>query len=123
MVTIQPDIAKNVLVIELSGRPTADELPAAERAMTAAIARLRPPFGVLSDVRELESLAAVPLEEFTRLALMLREAKVSRVVRVVGKSQAAAVQLERFSRAMKHSAHLAFSREEAWALFGNPRTP
>lgn len=123
MVIIQPDVAKNVLVIEFSGAPTADELPAAERDMVSAIARLRPPFGVLSDVRQLESLEAVPLEGFTRLANMLRDAKVSRVVRVVGKSHSAAIQLERFSRAMKHSAHLAFSREEAWTLLGVVRVP
>lgn len=123
MVIIEPDVAKNVLILEMIGTPSADDLPAAERAMASAIARLRPPFGVLSDVRRLESLEAVPLDGFARLAGLLRDAKVSRVVRVVGKSQAAAVQLERLSRAMRHSAHLAFSREEAWALLGAVRGP
>lgn len=81
-----------------------------------AIKRLRSPFDVLSDVRALDSLDDIPMAEARRLGRLLGDAKVRRVVRVVGKSSAAAIQMERVARELGHSAHLAFSREEAEAL-------
>jgi hypothetical protein len=74
---------------------------------------------VLSDIRELDTMEAFLPENFSRLSGILREFGVRKVVRVVGKKAQAAVQMERLSRHIKgHTAHLAFSLEEAEAVFG-----
>lgn len=116
MVRISPDVGRNFLLLEFSGRPEPSELADAEAQLLLAIKRLRSPFDVLSDVRNLDSLEGIPLAEARRLGRLLGSAKIRRVVRVVGKSSAAAIQMERIARELGHSAHLAFSREEAEAL-------
>lgn len=116
MVRIELDVGRNFLLLEISGRPTSEEAVEAEAQMRAAITRLRAPFDVVSDVRGLESLEDVPSADTRRLGELLSRAKVRRVVRVVGKSSIAAIQMERVARMLGHSAHLAFSREEAEAL-------
>lgn len=102
--------------MELSGRPGPADVPLAVEQVREAIARLRSPFDVLSDVRALESLEDLPQTEARRIGELLAKAKVRRVVRVVGKSSSAAIQMERLARMLGHSAHLAFSREEAELL-------
>lgn len=116
MVRIAPDVGRNFLLIELAGRPTSDEVAAAVAQAQEAVKRLRSPFDVISDVRNLESLESIPVADAKRVGQVLAEAKVRRVVRVVGKSGAAAIQMERIARELGHSAHLAFTREEAEAL-------
>lgn len=116
MVRITPDVGRNFLLMELSGRPSAADIAPAEAQLREAITRLRSPFDVLSDVRGLESLEDLPVADAKRIGELLARAKVRRVVRVVGKSSIAAIQMERIARMLGHSAHLAFSREEAEAL-------
>lgn len=116
MVTVTPDVGKNRLVLEFRGRPGVQHMPAAEEQLKAAIARLKPSFDVLSDIRHFEGFDA-PLDECSRLAQLIAAAKPRRVVRVVGKSTTGAVQMERLSRLLNHSAHLAFSLEEAEQVF------
>ena len=116
MVRIEPDVGRNFLLMEISGRPTSADVAPAEAQVREAIKRLRAPFDVLSDVRNLESLDDLPLADARRLGELLSHAKIRRVVRVVGKSSTAAIQMERVARSLGHSAHLAFSREEAEAL-------
>lgn len=116
MVRIEPDVGRNFLLMEISGRPTPEEVAIAEAHVRAAIRRLKPRFAVLSDVRNLESLDGLTAADARRIGELLAGAHVRRVVRVVGKSSAAAIQMERLARSLGHSAHLAFSREEAMAL-------
>lgn len=116
MVSITPDVGRNFLLIELSGRPTAAEVTPAIVQLREAIPRLRTPFDVISDVRGLESLDELPVAEARRFGELLSKARVRRVVRVVGRSSTAAIQMERIARELGHSAHLAFSREEAEGL-------
>lgn len=116
VVRIEPDVGRNFLLLEISGRPTSADVAPAEAQVREAIKRLRSPFDVLSDVRNLESLDDLPLADAKRLGELLSHAKIRRVVRVVGKSSTAAIQMERVARSLGHSAHLAFSREEAEAL-------
>lgn len=116
MVRITPDVGRNFLLMEISGRPTGAEVVEAEAVLRQAVSRLRAPFDVLSDVRGLESLDDLPLADARRVGEFLATAKVRRVVRVVGKSSTAAIQMERIARMLGHSAHLAFSREEAEGL-------
>lgn len=116
VVRISPDVGRNFLLMEISGRPVSADLAPAEAQVREAIKRLRSPFDVLSDVRGLESLDDLPVADAKRLGELLAQAKVRRVVRVVGKSSTAAIQMERIARSLGHSAHLAFSREEAEAL-------
>ncbi len=116
MVRITPDVGRNFLLIELGGRPQSSEVNEALAQAKEAVQRLRAPFDVISDVRTLESLESIPIADARKVGELLAQAKVRRVVRVVGKSGAAAIQMERIARELGHSAHLAFTREEAEAL-------
>jgi hypothetical protein len=116
LVRITPDVGRNILIIEISGRPGPQEVADAETQLREAVARLRSPIDVLSDVRGLESLDDLGPDDGRRIGQVLSKAKVRRVVRVVGKSSSAAIQMERLARALGHSAHLAFSREEAMTV-------
>ncbi len=116
MVHITPDVGRNILIIEISGRPAPHEVSDAETQLRDAVARLRVPIDVLSDVRELESLDDLSPDDARRVGALLSKAKVRRVVRVVGKSSTAALQMERLARGLGHSAQLAFSREEAMTV-------
>ena len=116
VVRVTPQIGKNRLVIEISGRPSQAELEPLEQDLKAAVSRLRVPFDVLSDVHDLESLDGVKLDGVVALGHLLKSTGVRRVVRVVGKSSSGAVHMERLARLIRHSAHLAFTREEAEAM-------
>ncbi len=90
-----------------------------EAQLREALARLRPPVDVLSDIRELETMEAVLSADFTRVGQLLYGFGIRKIVRVVGKSAQAALQLERLSRQLKgNTAHLAFSMDEAEQVFG-----
>lgn len=118
MVRISPDVGKNRVIIKFSGSPGSDGALMAERELRAALERLRPPIDVLSDIRELQSLDRLLAEDFKRVSEILREFGVKKVVRVVGKSAQAAVHMQRLSRHLNgHTAHLAFSMEEAEQVF------
>ncbi len=113
MIRVLCDVGKNRVLLEFSGQPSQADLTAAEIDLRAGLARLRSPVDVLSDVSQLDSLEAISMADLERTGAMLRELGVRRVVRVVGRSKSGALQMERISRLLKHSAHLAFSREEA----------
>lgn len=119
MVRISPDVGRNRVLIQLSGAPTSAEAVTGERELRDALARLRSPVDVLSDIRELETMESLLPDDFSRLGEILRSFGVRKVVRVVGKRAQAAVQMERLSRHLKsHTAHLAFSMDEAEQVFG-----
>ena len=119
MVRISPDVGRNRINIELSGKPCTAEALTAERELREALSRLRAPVDVLSDIRELQTLEALLPDDFLRLGTVLRTFGVKKVVRVVGKSAQAAVYMERMSRQLAgHTAHLAFSLAEAEQVFG-----
>ena len=119
MVRISPDVGRNRIVITLSGAPSSAEVTVVEQELRAALGRLRSPVDVLSDIRELETMEGLVGDDFRRLGGVLHGFGVRKVVRVVGKSAQAAVQMERMSRQLKgHTAHLAFSFEEAEQVFG-----
>lgn len=119
MVRIEADVGKNRLLLIISGRPDPAGAPSAWSSLDSALARLRPPVDVLSDIRGLEALDPELLGEFKNFGERLREFGVRRVVRIVGKSAQAAVQVERLTRHLKgHAAHLAFSEAEAEQVFG-----
>lgn len=118
MVRITPDVGRNRINIELRGVVTNAHLATAEEQLASALTRVRAPVDVLSDIRELEALDESILESFRTLGQKLGAFGVRKVVRVVGKSAKAAVHMERLSRQLKnHAAHLAFSMEEAEAVF------
>lgn len=113
MIRVLSDVGKNRIVVELVGRPTSDQIAQAERDLAEGLRRLRPPIDVMSDVSQLDSLDGITSAEFERLGTMLMNTGVRRVVRVVGRSKEGALHMQRMARFFKHSAHLAFSREEA----------
>lgn len=117
MVRISPDVGRNRLVIELSGVVGLEHLSSAEAQLSAALARLHPPVDVLSDVRRFDGFADDALEGARRIGAAIRAAGVRKVVRVVGRSTQGALHMERLSRQLKHAAHLAYSLEEAEAVF------
>lgn len=116
---ISPDVGRNRVIIRLSGNPTPAHAAGGERELRETLTRLRPPVDVLSDIRELESMEGYLQEDFSRLVQIVRQFGVRKIVRVVGKSAQAAVHLERLSRQHQdHTAHLAFSIDEAEQVFG-----
>ena len=117
MVRITPDVGKNRVIIQFAGSPSSSFAPQALRELGAALERLRPPIDVLSDIRELRSLDQLDAEDFRAISDTLRAFGVKRVVRVVGRSAQAAVQMQRLSRQLRGpTAHLAFSLDEAELL-------
>lgn len=119
MVRISPDVGRNRVIIQLCGAPSSTHAAVTEVALRDALSRLRSPVDVLSDIRELVTLDALLGEDFKRLGGILRDFGVRKVVRVVGRSAQAAVLMERISRQLNgHTAHLAFSMDEAEQVFG-----
>jgi hypothetical protein len=119
VVRISPDVGRNRVLIQLSGAPTSTDAATCERELRDALSRLRAPVDVLSDIRELETMESFDAENFLRLGEMLKAFGVRRVVRVVGRRATAAVHMQRMSRQLKgHTAHLAFSMEEAEQVLG-----
>lgn len=117
MIRIAADVGKNRIVFELVGQPTDADLALAEGELRAQLPRLRPPIDVLSDVTQLESLDAMTPAEFERVYLLVHNLGIRRLVRVVGRSKMGALHAQRMTpRRYQHSAHLAFSREEAESL-------
>lgn len=118
MVRIEADVGRNRLLIVVRGSPTGDRLDDVLRELETALARLRSPIDILSDVRELEELGPHLVDAFKTIGIRLHRFGVRRSVRIVGKSAKAAVTMERFARHLKnHAAHLAFSEMEAEAAF------
>ncbi|PZR08205.1 MAG: hypothetical protein DI536_25180 [Archangium gephyra] len=119
MVRIEADAGKNRIVLILSGRPEIEKSSAFRVQLEDALARVRSPVDVLSDIRGLEELNPDLIGEFKVFGERLRAFGVRRVVRIVGRSAQAAVQVERLTRQLKgHAAHLAFSEAEAEQVFG-----
>ena len=100
----------------LSGSPTPEEAVAAEKELRTGVLRLRPPIDILSDVTQLDSLELILPGTSERFGAIVDEVGVRRVVRVVGRSTEGALQMQRAMRSFAHSAHLAFSRDEAEAV-------
>ena len=119
MVRISPDVGRNRVIIQLSGAPTSADAITCERELHDTLTRLRSPVDVLSDIRELETMDAFSPEHFLKLGEILRAFGVRKVVRVVGRRAQAAVHMQRMARQLKsHTAHLAFSMDEAEQVFG-----
>ena len=116
MLRFTPDVGKNRLVVEFDGRVSAAEFAQAEQALRQAVARLRVPYDVLSDVRKLESLESDPAT-LARLATLVPPEDVRHFVRVVGRSTESAVNIARATKHLGFEVHLAFSREEAETVF------
>lgn len=106
-------------MIELAGHVGLEHLTHAEQQLRDALKRLHSPFDVLSDVRRLESIAEDAMIPARSLGRAIRSAGARRVVRVVGKSAHGALHMERLARQVGHAAHLAFSLDEAEAVFAH----
>jgi hypothetical protein len=107
------------LVLELAGHVGLEHLSAAEAQLREALTRLQAPFDVLSDVRHLEGIADEAIAPARSLGSAIRAAGARKVVRVVGKSAHGALHMERLARQVGHAAHLAFSLDEAEAVFNH----
>ncbi len=113
MIRVISDVGKNRIVFELSGRPTKQQVLAAEEELRLALPRLRSPIDVISDVSRLDSLEELNPTTIIAAGALLQNIGIRRVVRVVGRSKEGAVQMQRAAKYLNHSAHIAFSREEA----------
>lgn len=124
MVRISPDVGRNRVIIQLAGAPTAVDAVTCHRELREALTRLRSPVDVLCDIRELETMESVEPEKFLEVGETLRAFGVRKVVRVVGRRAQAAVHMQRLARQLEnHTAHLAFSMEEAEQVFGKQGPP
>src|SRR5262249_46236560 len=90
-----------------------------EQALKAApveIAKLMSHFDVVTDIAGVDTLLPDVMARATELEVLLHHRGGKRIVRVVGRSSGAAVQLERVSRDAGKEAYLAFSLAEAEKL-------
>lgn len=116
MFEVRAHHGKKRLYITLKGRLSGDELTAfVDRALQES-RRLGHGFDTVTIVDGLEPLGDGELEHIQRLLKEQLALGEGRVVRVVGKSTAAAVQFERVGKKLGRSAHLAFSVAEAERL-------
>lgn len=113
VIRVISDVGKNRIVFELSGRPTTQQVLAATHELRLALPRLRSPIDIITDVSQLESLEDVDPTSMTDSGALIQSVGVRRAVRVVGRSKDGALQFQRATKHFNHSAHLAFSREEA----------
>jgi len=102
--------------MRLSGRVTASEIAAFAAELRASLARLRPPFDVLNDIRRLEAFDGLEPDQLKPMVEMLRQTGVRKVVRIVGRSKDGALLMSRLGRLIGTDGHLAYSPEEAEAL-------
>lgn len=113
MFEVRAIVGRNRLHLLLAGHLEEAEIQAATDAVVADLPRLRPGFDVVSDITGLEPLEEYALVHIRRIHQAIVQKGCRRVVRVVGKSAQAAVQLERISREAKLEVYLAYSRAEA----------
>lgn len=116
MFEVRAHHGKNRLYITLKGVLTHTELAAfVDRALQES-RRMTRGFDTVTIIDGLEPLGEAELEYIVRLLREQLALGERRVVRVVGKSTAAAVQFERVGKKLGRSAHLAFSVAEAERL-------
>jgi hypothetical protein len=113
----QINIAKNRMVLTLKGKTELDELHAWSNDLLSQLKKLKPGFGVISDI-----MACHPTTEEGRQVLQETQKKakdmgMGNVVRIVEKTNVVtAMQWQRSSRAVGYSAAEAGSIEEAEKL-------
>ncbi len=116
MFTIEAIAGKNRLVITVLAQPGRGELSDVNGRLRAAAKTLQEPFDILTDLSMVSAFDADMLTAAWSAASALREFKVKRVVRVLGRSPNFVALLERVGRAMGTDAHVVYSRAEADAL-------
>ncbi len=107
---------RNRLYFTMRGAISLAEAQQAVEQVITESARLRPGFDTITDINGLDPLSPEVLEQIDRINRHLAKMAPGKVVRVVGRSVHAAVQFEKLSKKIGHSAQLAFSLEEAERL-------
>jgi len=113
----QINLAKNRMVLSLKGKTDLDELNAWSADLLSQLKKLKPGFGVISDILECH-----PTTEEGRMVIQETQKKakdlgMGNVVRIVEKSNiVTAMQWQRSSRAVGYSASEAASVAEAEKL-------
>lgn len=116
MFEVRAHHGRNRLYITLKGTLTVSELNAFVDQAVAESRQMHPGFDTVTNIDGLEPLGDAELECIQRLLREQLALGEKRVVRVVGKSTAAALQFERVGKKLGRSAHLAFSVAEAERL-------
>ena len=116
MFDVRAHYGKHRLYITLKGTLAGSELRAFVDKVLQESRRLAGGFDTVTIIDGLEPLGEEELKEIDRLLKEQLSLGERRVVRVVGKSTAAAVQFERIGKKIGRSAHLAFSVAEAERL-------
>jgi hypothetical protein len=119
VISVAADVARNRIILTLKGQPLPVHLAQAKKSLPDIISRVKPPFDLLSDVRELESLELLESPQVCEVVATILRQGVRRTVRIVGRSATGALHMERIARQIDHHAHLAFSVEEAEQVFSS----
>jgi len=115
MFQVTSDILKNRLYIQLSEfMPDESVAEAADKVIDQA-KKLKPGFGVINDISTFKPGTPKAAEEIKRAQLFLKNNGVGHVVRIVGKSVIAAMQLNHMGKEAGYEADVVSSREEAEA--------
>ncbi len=119
VISVAADVARNRIILTLKGQPLPVHLAEASKHLPDLLTRVKAPFDLLSDVRELDSLELLASPQVCEVVSTILRHGVRRTVRIVGRSATGALHMERIARQIDHHAHLAFSFEEAEQLFSS----
>lgn len=113
---VRTDLGRNVLYITLEGFFTLDQVRAACAEILRAARRLRPGFALVNDIRTFKPASQEAVSLMTDTQKAISALKPRRVVRVVGASATASMQLSRTGRTAGYDANTVGTLEEAEAL-------
>jgi hypothetical protein len=112
MVTLRINPSLNRFYAIFEGFCTKEELEVKLQEAKALMQQLQPGFSMISDISTFKPATQEAAELIKQAAMMAAEFKVGRVIRVVGQSQIAAMQLNRVTKDA-YSVDMAGSIEEA----------
>jgi len=110
---VRADLQKNILYLRLEGFLKADQIKAASEKVRAEAARLRPGFGVITEMQHFMPASQEAVAYISDAQKALQRYKPGRVIRVVSDSALASMQFNRTSREAGYQADTAPTRAEA----------
>ena len=113
MFQVTSDILKNRLYIQLSEYMPDESVVKAANQIINHAKKLKPGFGVINDISTFKPGTPKAAEEIKRVQLFLKNNGVGHVVRIIGKSVIAAMQLNQIGQEAGYEADVVSSREEA----------
>lgn len=95
MYSVRSDLSKNRLYIKLSGHMEKSEVAMAADKVIEEAKKLRPGFATINDISDFKPASQDATTELQRAQAFLKQAGTSRVIRILGESTIANLQLNR----------------------------